>query len=273
MHYYQFNIKDWHLHTSHLDLEEEAIYFRLINFYYDTESPIPKETQSVFRRLRLGSIEKANAILKEFFTLTKKGWVSRRCEEEIKNYQKFLEKQKLNGKKGGRPSKYNGVEQNPKITSGFILDNPNETQDKPKKSLTNTHKPIPNTHKPIIKTITPSGVSDSVFQDFLKLRKSLKAPVTETALKGIEREALKAKISLEEALSLCCARGWRGFKAEWVTADISKGGGLKDDKSWMFTNEGIDTKAKELGITPTGYDSYQTLKDKCIKKIAERMVA
>ena len=70
MHYYKFNIADWHLATSHLSLEEEAIYFRLINYYYDTEQAIPEETQSVIRRLRLGSnSEIVGIILKEFFTI------------------------------------------------------------------------------------------------------------------------------------------------------------------------------------------------------------
>jgi hypothetical protein len=41
----------------------------------------------------------------------------------------------------------------------------------------------------------------------------------------------------------------------------------KVDKSWMFTNEGIEAKAKELGILGNGYDSYQTLKEKCIRKL------
>ena len=44
MHYYKFNISDWKASTSHLTPEEEGIYFRLINHYYDTESPIPLET-------------------------------------------------------------------------------------------------------------------------------------------------------------------------------------------------------------------------------------
>jgi hypothetical protein len=42
--------------------------------------------------------------------------------------------------------------------------------------------------------------------------------VTATAVAGIRREASKAGISLEDALRICCARGWRGFKAEWVAA-------------------------------------------------------
>jgi hypothetical protein len=62
----------------------------------------------------------------------------------------------------------------------------------------------------------PDGVSLSVWQDFLKLRKTKKAPVTDTAIAGIRREALKAGMGLSEALATCCQRGWTGFKADWV---------------------------------------------------------
>lgn len=53
--------------------------------------------------------------------------------------------------------------------------------------------------------------------DYLKLRKAKKAgELTETAFKGIEREALKAGINAERAIQICCERGWVGFKAEWI---------------------------------------------------------
>jgi len=42
----------------------------------------------------------------------------------------------------------------------------------------------------------------------------------------------------------------------------------KVDKKWMFTNEGIEAKARELGIMGNGYDSYQTLKEKCLRKLS-----
>ena len=57
----------------------------------------------------------------------------------------------------------------------------------------------------------------------------MKAPLTETALKGITSEAKKASVSLEEALTMCQVRGWRGFKSEWVT---------KEKKSFATTNYG-----------------------------------
>lgn len=63
---------------------------------------------------------------------------------------------------------------------------------------------------------TPEGVEVSVWRDFQKLRTKLRAPITETALKGLRREAGKAGISLSDAMAMCCERSWRGFKAEWV---------------------------------------------------------
>jgi len=40
--------------------------------------------------------------------------------------------------------------------------------------------------------------------------------ITETVIKSIQREANKVSWTLEQALAECAARGWRGFKAEWV---------------------------------------------------------
>lgn len=62
----------------------------------------------------------------------------------------------------------------------------------------------------------PDEVPVSVWSDFQSIRKAKKSPLTETALDGIKREASKAGIPLADALSLCCTRGWQGFKAEWI---------------------------------------------------------
>jgi hypothetical protein len=67
-----------------------------------------------------------------------------------------------------------------------------------------------------IQAAKPPDVSDQVWQDFVEHRKAKKAPLTETALKQIEREALKAGWTMEDALSEVCARAWQGFKADWV---------------------------------------------------------
>ena len=41
----------------------------------------------------------------------------------------------------------------------------------------------------------------------------------------------------------------------------------KVDRSWMFSQQGIEAKAKELGILGNGYDTYETLKKKIMHKL------
>jgi hypothetical protein len=41
----------------------------------------------------------------------------------------------------------------------------------------------------------------------------------------------------------------------------------KESKEWMFSNEGIEAKARELGIPSNGYDTYASLKAKCMTKL------
>lgn len=71
----------------------------------------------------------------------------------------------------------------------------------------------------------PEGVSEQVWADFTAHRKARKAPISETALVGIQREAEKAGWSLEAALSECVSRGWQSFKADWVAPARAPPGG------------------------------------------------
>jgi hypothetical protein len=61
----------------------------------------------------------------------------------------------------------------------------------------------------------PDGVSASVWRDFLAVRKAKRAPITEIAMHGIIREAGKAGITLEQAMTVCIERSWQGFRADW----------------------------------------------------------
>jgi hypothetical protein len=117
---------------------------------------------------------------------------------------------------------------------------------------------------------TPSGVIESVFKDYLEVRKTKKAKWTETALKGLTKEAEKAGLSLQEAMELCCARGWVGFKAEWIKdQDVAK---PNNDKQWMFSDAGIVAKAAELGVHSIGL-TYPQLKEKCLLMMAKKAMA
>ena len=203
MHYYNFNIGDYMKHTLHLTPEEDLAYRRLLDMYYDTEAPIPNNIPLVSRRLRMG-LEVVESVLNEFFEFTEEGYKNYRADGEIADYHKFLEKQKANGRLGGRPKK-----------GKKPIAIPNLTQSEPKKSLNNKQQTTNNIH-------TPDGVSESIFKDYLEVRKTKKAKWTDTALKGLQREANKANISLEKAMQICCERNWVGIKAEWVKDEVKQ---------------------------------------------------
>ena len=203
MHYYQFHIGDYRASTAHLNNEEDLAYRRLIDMYYDLEAPIPLETQWVARRLRLDT-EVVFRVLKDMFIETHDGWTHARCDAEIIHYRQIAEKNKLNGIKGGRPKKPTGI--------------PLATDRQPTVKATNNHKPTTNNQKPVKNIDAPEGVSVEVWDSFVQQRKKSRAVITPTVVETIAKEAAKANWTLEEALAECAARGWRGFKADWVTA-------------------------------------------------------
>ncbi len=60
------------------------------------------------------------------------------------------------------------------------------------------------------------GADRQTAADFLTLRRGKKAASTATAMRAIVREAGKSGMGLQDALTLCCAKGWAGFEAGWV---------------------------------------------------------
>ena len=54
--------------------------------------------------------------------------------------------------------------------------------------------------------------------DWLKVRKTKRAPLTETAWKALCREAEKARISPAKAVQVCAENSWQSFKADWYGA-------------------------------------------------------
>ena len=95
--------------------------------------------------------------------------------------------------------------------------------------------------------IRPDDVAESVWNDFLALRKIKKAPVSETALNGLRAESLKAGVSLESALQTCCERGWQGFKGEWLT-NQGKGNGNGKFNVMQASRKALERALAEEGM-------------------------
>jgi uncharacterized protein YdaU (DUF1376 family) len=193
MHFYQFHIGDYKSHTHHLSLIEDLAFRRLLDHYYLHEAPIKQ--RDIARQIGMKDHEQeVLTVLDEFFISTEQGYVSPRADEEISKYRKFSE----DGKKGAAIRWLKGGHRG-------AISPPNAT-------------PIAtNNQEPRTKYIdTPVGVSVDVWQDFVKLRKAKKAPVTDNVVKLIQKEADLAGWSMEMALAECVVRGWQSFKADWV---------------------------------------------------------
>ena len=129
MHYYQFNIADYRSATVHLSNEEDLAYRRLLDMYYDTEQKIPLDTEWVARRLRLQTQVVLN-VLNDMFVQNDDGWFHARCDDVIQQYHAMAEKNRANGRLGGR-------RKNP-------IANPLDSQLQPIAKATINHKPITN---------------------------------------------------------------------------------------------------------------------------------
>jgi len=127
----------------HLTNEEDLAYRRALDWYYDTEVPIPLETQSVARRLRVGT-EALATVLKDFFKQTESGWIHVRCDKEIAHFHEISKRNQANGMKGGRPKKSVLPEKDAEKTQSVSSGLPVGTQSEPTGKATNNQYPSTN---------------------------------------------------------------------------------------------------------------------------------
>lgn len=76
-------------------------------------------------------------------------------------------------------------------------------------------------------SVWPSQPSEQVLSDWLALRKTLKAPVSQTVLNQFATELRLAAAdgyTVDACLSKCVARGWRGFEAQWLRSGDARAG-------------------------------------------------
>jgi len=199
MHYYKRNLGDYAKKTGRLTMLQHGAYTLLIDSCYDREKfPTLEQAIEWTWASTEAEIEAVKFVLSRFFTLGEDGeYVQERILAELLDYHSKADKNKTIAiereakRRENRTNRAQVVDESP----------PN-------------HKPITNNHKP--SNTPPDGVSQSVWDDFVKQRKAKKAPVSDTVITKIRNQAEKAGWSLEDALAEICARGWTGFNADWV---------------------------------------------------------
>jgi uncharacterized protein YdaU (DUF1376 family) len=203
MHYYQFNIGDYNSHTMHLSEIEDLTYRRLLDWYYLHESPIPLDLNEVSRQIRMRSHSDCIAtVLQEFFERTADGWIHHRANKEIEKVGDKSQKASASAKaRWSKPKDANALR---------TQSEGNATQDTVHITQDTEHK------KRATVVACPPDVSQQIWNDWVALRKSKKAPITQTVLNGAIAEAKILGWPLEKFLAEWCSRGSQGLKAEWI---------------------------------------------------------
>jgi len=259
MNYYSFHIGDYLSATAHLSIIEHGAYRRLLDIYYIHESPLPDDVKQVYRLVGARGKEEREAVdsvLAEFFQSTPEGFRHDRCDHEIA----LCNKNRANGKKGGRPSKNTNPKETQTKTQPKPKTNPTETQPEsppsphhpitPSQSSASTAEPPPG--QPKAAPSPPAKVAPLVFELAVELRK---IGVACTASHPRVLEWAGQGVTVQQALEAVQVARMRKPEGEPISANylapiIAEMRNPKPtpEPPWWNTPEATIAKGESLGI-------------------------
>jgi uncharacterized protein YdaU (DUF1376 family) len=300
MNYYEHHIGDYAEATAHLTFIEDATYSRLIRKYYATEKPIPVDVKQVQRLINARSKEEKNAVvsvLNEFFTLTDDGWRQERCDHEIARFKdkQLKARRSAEGRWQSFPSDEPQSENTPSnacVRNATAMRTHYSPDTKHQSPVTNLHTPGKQNNggeKEKIPQGSPIPMEEEKgFQERIEKYKSFAAMISkEGRAIAVDDYRIRDIVNLgvteaEVAEAIATAKETRmkvsnptPINAGYVLA-ILKGARKKletaksDEDAWWKTNEGIDTKGKELGMIAQGAESYDAFKTRIFAELRKR---
>lgn len=237
MHHYRRNLGDYAKKTGRLSMLQHGAYNLLIDACYDRERfPTKEEAIDWAWASTADEVEAVEFVLRRFFDLQDDGtYMQKRVAEEIGLYRDHCDKQKQNGKKGGRPRKPKPLDKKP---TGFTKEASAKPSDsgglpeKPKKTLTDNQ--LTTNQEPIENTCAELGSSPpSVHVDPVVIS----LPTNKHGTSG--EEFLVTASQADEFQSLYPA----------VAVDQE----LRGMRAWLINNS---KKRKTLGGMPTFINSW-----------------
>jgi uncharacterized protein YdaU (DUF1376 family) len=206
LHYYPHHIGDFLRDTASLSPKDAYIYLRLIWLYYESERPLPDDPEMLAFKVGVkGEGELVSLLLRTYFRYDPdlKSHTHQRIDTEISKYQR----------------KATSARQANQIRWGSETHLKSDLKSDARQIATNNQEPITNNQEKKVRqqaVAKPEEVPDQVWEDWLALRKSKKAPVTPTVLQRARKEADKATMSLAAFLEIWCSRGWQSCEADWI---------------------------------------------------------
>ena len=204
------HIGDFISGTMHMDATEKGAYIMLLLSHYQIgEIGLPNDDKKLSRiaGVSMKTWLRIKPTMEEKFCVAEYFWTHSRVIDTLRKVAQLSANQRAKALK--------------KHNSTHAAAQPQHSQPKPK----------PNILSNKLDNIIPDGISEPLWNDFKTLRKTKKAPITETALNGIRKQASLAGITFKEALEICCQNGWAGFKAEWIKQKGNQNGKTKQQRA------------------------------------------
>ena len=184
--------------VNKLSNEKAGVLFKTLFSYCDDENPVCED-------------EVVDMAFEHFKNILKR---------DLKKYEKIVERNRENGKSGGRPKNpvgYLGTQEKqtePKKADSdnvtvTVSDNVSDSEillkKEPKKNIFDFRK-----------SLIEYGFEENLVDDWLKVRKTKKATNTETAFKAFISEIESKYCNINEMLQMSVTNSWSGFKHIWV---------------------------------------------------------
>ena len=211
---------------------QHGAYFLLLMAYWRERSPLKDsddELRSITKTDR-SEWKKMRPVIAEFFKVADGVWWHKRVEQEMAAADERSKKAKEKAQKGAdarwKDRQKGATGDAPSIPQALPEDKPNQCP---------PPSPLPTELRSVKKSASAPGpacpvdVPETVWADWLALRKKKRAPVTDTVISGARAEAEKAAMPLAEFLAVWCTRGSQGLQAEWL---ISGRSGASTEPAW-----------------------------------------
>ena len=199
MHFYKFHIGDYMSHTRHLSHYEDLAYRRLLDFYYLHEQPIKHRDAARHIGMR-DHEEDVLTVLNEFFLSTENGFINTYADKQIADFHKHQAVSAFGAFIRDNPSLKDKVKKEDFIShylakSIDVYIGTLRVNDVPIVDTSSIHDaPLTNNHKPItnnqikekatsVAFVLPDWVPKETWEQFLEMRKRIKKPPTDYAIK------------------------------------------------------------------------------------------
>lgn len=180
MNYYEHHIGDYQRKTAHLSLAEHGAYSLMLQTFYASERPLPADRKVLYRLLRADTVAERKAIdsvTAQFWAEDSGGGLTnKRAEAVIGEYRAWVDKQKANGNRGGRPPRTHGLSEPKPNGNPRVRETLTETRDSHLRPPTSHLDHDLDTHTHTTSQAAPTGSRTERVGDFKKAGSGWRPP-------------------------------------------------------------------------------------------------